>query len=70
MPVTVGLGPQHDWSSHSADAFGLMCIAYEEPSRTAAFYSRTRLCEPGSFRLTKTLGFSRSRPLLAAGKAA
>lgn len=27
-----GLGPEHDWSSHSADAFGLMCIAYEEPT--------------------------------------
>lgn len=27
----VGLGPEHDWSSHSADAFGLMCVAYEEP---------------------------------------
>lgn len=27
----VGLGPDHDWSSHAADAFGLMCIAYEEP---------------------------------------
>jgi phage terminase large subunit len=27
----VGLGPDHDWSSHSADAFGLMCIAYETP---------------------------------------
>jgi len=26
----IGLGPLHDWSSHSADAFGLMCIAYEE----------------------------------------
>lgn len=26
-----GLGPEHDWSSHGADAFGLMCIAYEEP---------------------------------------
>lgn len=26
-----GLGPEHDWSSHSADAFGLMCVAYEEP---------------------------------------
>tara|TARA_Y100000310_G_scaffold345726_1_gene468887 strand:- start:7965 stop:9242 length:1278 start_codon:yes stop_codon:yes gene_type:complete len=24
----VGLGPEHDWSSHSADAFGLMCVAY------------------------------------------
>lgn len=28
----VGLGPDHDWSSHGADAFGLMCVAYEEPS--------------------------------------
>lgn len=27
----VGLGPDHDWSSHSADAFGLGCIAHEEP---------------------------------------
>ena len=27
------LGPEHDWSSHGADAFGLMCVAYEEPSK-------------------------------------
>ena len=27
----IGLGPDHDWASHSADAFGLMCVAYEEP---------------------------------------
>jgi phage terminase large subunit len=27
----VGLGPDHDWSSHGADAFGLMCVSYEEP---------------------------------------
>lgn len=32
----VGLGPDHDWSSHAADAFGLMCVAYEDPSRTNA----------------------------------
>ena len=31
----VGLGPDHDWSSHGADAFGLMCVAYEEPYATA-----------------------------------
>jgi phage terminase large subunit len=30
----VGLGPEHDWSSHGADAFGLMCVAYEPPERT------------------------------------
>jgi phage terminase large subunit len=29
----VGLGPDHDWSSHAADAFGLMAIVYEEPER-------------------------------------
>lgn len=28
----IGLGPAHDWASHSADAFGAMCVAYEEPS--------------------------------------
>ena len=28
---SIGLGPEHDWASHSADAFGLMCVAYEEP---------------------------------------
>ena len=31
----IGLGPEHDWASHSADAFGLMCIAYEQPSARA-----------------------------------
>lgn len=32
----IGLGPDHDWSSHAADAFGLMCIVYEEPERERA----------------------------------
>lgn len=27
----IGLGPDHDWSSHAADAFGMMCEDYEEP---------------------------------------
>lgn len=27
----IGLGPLHDWASHGADAFGLMCVTYEEP---------------------------------------
>jgi phage terminase large subunit len=26
----IGLGPEHDWSSHGADAFGLMCVAAEK----------------------------------------
>ncbi|WP_198421070.1 PBSX family phage terminase large subunit [Azospirillum baldaniorum] len=33
----IGLGPEHDWASHGADAFGLMCVAYEEPSKSAGF---------------------------------
>jgi phage terminase large subunit len=28
----IGLGPEHDWASHGSDAFGLGCIAYEEPT--------------------------------------
>jgi phage terminase large subunit len=31
----MGLGPEHDWSSHGADAFGLMCVAYEAPIKAA-----------------------------------
>lgn len=27
----VGLGPDHDWSSNCADAFGLMAVSYETP---------------------------------------
>lgn len=27
----IGLGPNHDWSSHGADAFGLMATHYEVP---------------------------------------
>lgn len=27
----IGLGPEHDWSSHGSDAFGEMCIDYETP---------------------------------------
>jgi phage terminase large subunit len=28
----VGLGPEHDFSSHGSDAFGLMAVAYETPA--------------------------------------
>ena len=27
----IGLGPEHDWSSHGADAFGLGCVVWQEP---------------------------------------
>ena len=29
----IGLGPAHDWASHAADAFGLACVAYQEPGK-------------------------------------
>jgi phage terminase large subunit len=32
----VGLGPEHDWSSHAADAFGLMCLVYEQERKTSS----------------------------------
>lgn len=40
----IGLGPEHDWASHGADAFGLMCIAYELPTSSAnkEFMNRPR----------------------------
>lgn len=28
----IGLGPDHDWSSHGADAAGLMAVAYKPPT--------------------------------------
>lgn len=41
---SVGLGPDHDWSSHAADAFGLMAMDYEQtgtgPQRSAIQYRR------------------------------
>ncbi|KVU10671.1 terminase [Burkholderia ubonensis] len=27
----IGLGPEHDWSSHGSDAFGLGCLVWQEP---------------------------------------
>lgn len=32
----IGLGPEHDWASHGADAFGLGCVVYEEPKAKRA----------------------------------
>jgi phage terminase large subunit len=28
----IGLGPEHDWSSHGADAAGLLAVDYKEPT--------------------------------------
>lgn len=32
---SIGLGPEHDWASHSADAFGLGATVYELPNPNA-----------------------------------
>jgi phage terminase large subunit len=41
----IGLGVEHDWASHGADAFGLMCIDYETPKEAA----RSRIKSNHSF---------------------
>ena len=33
----IELGPEHDWASRGADAFELMCVAYEEPKKTQVY---------------------------------
>jgi len=43
----VGLGPEHDWSSHAADALGLMAICYEAPGRARGFNRPIRYKEQG-----------------------
>ncbi len=36
----VGMGPDHDWSSHGSDAFGLACVTYSEPGALAGFLKK------------------------------
>ena len=43
----IGLGPEHDWSSHAADALGLMAICYQEPGRAASFNRPIQYREQG-----------------------
>jgi len=43
----VGLGPEHDWSSHAADGLGLMAICYEDPGRAANFNRAINYREQG-----------------------
>lgn len=40
----VGLGPEHDWSSHGADAFGMVAVSYEQI--TTAFDTGRKLIYP------------------------
>ena len=41
----IGLGPEHDWSSHGADSFGLMCVVYlpPQPKRQPIKYPKARI---------------------------
>jgi phage terminase large subunit len=43
----IGLGPEHDWSSHAADALGLMAICHEAPGRAGSFNRVIRYAEQG-----------------------
>ena len=47
----IGLGPEHDWSSNGADAFGLMAIDYDEPGgiEIPDRYARKRNTRSNSF---------------------
>lgn len=45
----IGLGPMHDWASDPADAFGLMCVAYEEPREKRQTRQRPVYRGPGGF---------------------
>lgn len=43
----IGLGPEHDFSSHGADSFGLMCCAYELPRIKKSEEPRVRTVQAG-----------------------
>lgn len=38
----IGLGPEHDWASHGADSFGLMCVVYEAPGKPTPVNTRAK----------------------------
>ena len=43
----IGLGPEHDWSSHAADALGMMAICWEQPGRAGAFNRPIKYADRG-----------------------
>lgn len=47
----IGLGPEHDWSSHAADALGMLAIIYEAPTmqKPRDRYSGRRMSGSGSW---------------------
>lgn len=38
----IGLGPEHDWSSHAADSFGLMALCYDPPKLSVRSGNKNR----------------------------
>ena len=44
----IGLGPNHNWSSHCADAVGLMAICYDKTVKEKKTY-RTIQRVPGDY---------------------
>jgi phage terminase large subunit len=38
----IGLGPEHDWASHGADAFGMSAVAYAPPMKATDIKYRKR----------------------------
>ena len=45
----IGLGPEHDWASHGADAFGLACVFASDPPAQGGWGSSLgRQIAPGS----------------------
>jgi phage terminase large subunit len=59
----VWLGQNHDWSSHGADGFGLMCIHYDLPEGAPRLPERYRVGEELGGR-----GFWQARKPLASRK--
>jgi phage terminase large subunit len=45
----IGLGPEHDWSSHGADAFGLMAVTVEEAFETKRPKKTGHAGQPGGW---------------------
>ena len=44
-----GMGVEHDWSSHAADAFGLMAVYYREPNDNPYYYHGINATNTGSW---------------------
>jgi phage terminase large subunit len=42
----VGLGPEHDWASHGADSYGLMCVVAEDHMRPSGGTVKQFIFEP------------------------